>query len=94
MRNLFVLLAIPALFGSGLLIGSRNAPQPVNSQLADAQIVAQDRNVNYVGYRCGDDGATVISRDFPSECQETILLSDAAEFPIPPRSDRQSLPLG
>lgn len=83
-HNLLVLLALPALFGSGFLVGSRNAPVAVDSMLAEAQVVAQDRQVRYVGYLCGDDGATVIARRVPSECKDVWLLSDVDEFKAPP----------
>jgi hypothetical protein len=72
----------------GFLVGSRNAPVAVDSQLAQAQEVSQDRSVRYVGYHCGDDDATVISREMPNiitECKESVLLSEDAEFPAPPR---------
>lgn len=86
-NNGFVTVIGIVALASGFLLGSRIAPQPLNSELADAQVVAQDRQVRYVGYVCGDDGATVISREMPNitECQEILLLSDVAEFPIPPR---------
>jgi hypothetical protein len=82
-----VIIGVVAL-SAGFLVGSRNAPVVVDSQLAEAQVVAQDRDVRYVGYGCGDDGAVVISREFPSECQRTVLLSPDAEFPAPPRRSR------
>lgn len=73
--------------GCGFLAGSRLAPQPLNSELADAQIVAQNRDVRWVAYQCGDDNATYITRDMPNflECKEVRRLSDSREFPAPPR---------
>jgi hypothetical protein len=78
-----LLIGVVAL-SAGFLIGSRNAPVAVNSMLADAQMVAQDRDVRYIGYFCGDDGATVISRQPPTECRNLYLLSDTDEFKAPP----------
>lgn len=86
MRNsgLFVAIVGTVMFASGVLVGSRNAPQPQDSMLAQAQVVAQDRDVRYIGYLCGDDGATVLARELPSECQNSFRLPDDQEFPAPP----------
>lgn len=88
MRNLTLisLLVVSASLGVGFLLGSEARPTPVNSMLADAQIVAQDRHVRYVGYLCGDDGAAVISRNVPSECKDIWLLNEQDEFKAPPRT--------
>jgi hypothetical protein len=80
---LVVALVASASLGSGYLLGQANAP--VNSMLADAQMVAQDRRVQFIGYQCGDDGAAVISRQAPSECKDVWLLSSVDEFKAPPR---------
>ena len=78
-------LVLPAVAGAAFLLGSQVTPTPVNSMLADAQLVAQDRHVRFIGYQCGDDGATVIARDVPGECKDIWLLNDQDEFKAPPR---------
>lgn len=77
-----------AILAAGFLLGSMERPAPpVDSELADAQVVAQDRDVRWVGYQCGDDRATVIAQEMPSiiECKEVRRLSEEREFPAPPR---------
>ena len=78
-------LVLPAVAGAAFLLGSQVAPAPVDSMLAEAQIVAQDRHVRYIGYHCGDDGATVIAREAPNECKDVWLLNPDDEFKAPPR---------
>lgn len=77
-------LLAPALLGAGYLLGNANAPTPVDSMLAEAQVVAQDRAVRFVGYQCGDDGATVLARNPPTECRDIWLLNPNDEFKAPP----------
>lgn len=87
MRNLGIMVAGAAILAAGFLLGSAERPTPVNSMLADAQLVAQDRDVQFIGYHCGDDGATVISRQMPdiNECKDIWRLSPDDEFKAPPR---------
>jgi hypothetical protein len=77
------------LFGAGFIAGSRNAPVPVDSELATAQVLAGDRNVRLIGYHCGDHNLTAVARwedEFPeSGCREIRILRDDVEFPIPPK---------
>ena len=84
----FMLLVGVVSLGSGFLLGSRNAPVAVDSQLAEAQVVAQDRDVRWVAYDCGEDHATYITREMPSiaECKTVQRLRDDLEFPAPPRA--------
>lgn len=82
------MMAGAAILAAGFLLGSQIQPEPpLNSQLADAQVVAQDRDVRWIGYHCGDDGATVIAREMPNimECKEVRRLSEEDEFPMPPK---------
>jgi hypothetical protein len=74
--------------GAGFLLGSQVAPVQVDSMLAEAQVVAQDRHVRWIGYQCGDDGAAVISREMPdiNECKDIWLLNPDDTFKAPPRS--------
>jgi hypothetical protein len=87
MKNLTAALTISAALGAGFLAGSRFVPAPLDSELATAQEIAQDRGVAFVGYLCGDDGATIITHEMPgADCKEARRLSDSAAFPAPPRS--------
>jgi hypothetical protein len=78
-----ILAAIPGIFLAGALVAERSAP--LDSELATAQVLAGDVNVRWAGYGCGDDGATLVTRDMPNltECREVRLLSDSASFPAP-----------
>jgi hypothetical protein len=82
--GLIIALVASASLGSGYLLGQANAP--VDSMLAEAQVVAQDRQVQFIGYSCGDDGATVIARNPPTECKDIWRLNPDDEFKVPPRS--------
>jgi hypothetical protein len=84
--GLLGLVAVVAL-SAGFLMGSQLQPAPLNSELADAQVVAQDRDVRWVAYGCGDDNATLLTREMPNvmECRQVRRLSEIAEFPVPPR---------
>jgi hypothetical protein len=84
MKNSILSMALIAAAIMGGLVGGAIEHTPTNSMRADAQLVAQDRDVRYIGRRCGDDGATVISRDAPSECMEWHYLSEVRSFEAPP----------
>ena len=86
--NGLLLLVGAGCAGAGFLLGSQVQPREIDSQLAEAQVVAQDRDVRWIGYTCGDDGATIISREMPniSECQTVQRLREDTEFPTPPLS--------
>lgn len=72
-------------FTAGELHGMATAP--LDSELATAQELSGDVEVRWAGYQCGDDGATIVTRDMPdlSECREVRRLSDSASFPAPVR---------
>jgi hypothetical protein len=76
-----------ALACAGFLVGSQIRPEPINSELADAQLVSQDRDVRWVAYGCGEDGATLLTREMPDvmECKQARRLSEEHEFAAPPR---------
>lgn len=78
MRNSVFLgaLLVSASLGVGFLLGSQARPQTEMSQLASAQLMSTDKEVKWIGYDCGDDGATVISRELPSECRISSRLSE------------------
>jgi hypothetical protein len=86
MRILTLALIVSASLSGGFLLGSQVRPQEADSMLADAQLVAQDTDVRWVGYRCGDDDATVISRQMPdiNECKDIWRLNPEDTFKIPP----------
>lgn len=78
------LIALPASgFLAGAVVATRTAP--LDSELATAQELSGDKDVRWIAYRCGDDGATLVTRDMPNpmECRETRRLSDSASFPAP-----------
>jgi hypothetical protein len=72
-----------AAFSAGEYYGRETAP--LDSELATAQVLTGDSAVRWAGYGCGNDGATLVTRDMPdlSECREVRLLSDSASFPAP-----------
>lgn len=61
------------------------AMAPLDSELATAQELTGDTGVRWAGYSCGDDSATLVTRDMPdlTECREVRLLSESAAFPAP-----------
>jgi hypothetical protein len=75
--------AVAAAFLAGALVAERSAP--MDSELATAQVLSGDVNVRWTGYGCGNDGATLVTREMPdlSECREVRLLSDSASFERP-----------
>jgi hypothetical protein len=91
MRNYLLSLAAAsalcsaAAFTAGEYHGRETAP--LDSELATAQVLAGDSAVRWAGYGCGNDGATLVTRDMPdlSECREVRLLSDSASFDRPAR---------
>jgi hypothetical protein len=84
-NGLMFFVGIVAL-ASGFLLGSRVAPQPLNSELADAQVVAQNRDVRWIAYGC-EGNSTIIARDMPdiTQCREARRLSEVQSFAVPPR---------
>jgi hypothetical protein len=77
-------VALPASgFLAGAVVASRSAP--LDSELATAQELSGDKDARWIAYGCGDDGATLVTRDMPNplECRETRRLSDSASFPAP-----------
>lgn len=74
-----------AAFIAGTIHGQGIAP--LDSELATAQVLSGDSAVRWAGYGCGNDGATLVTRDMPdlSECREVRLLSERASFPAPGR---------
>jgi len=91
MNKIHVALIAVACASAGFLAGSRNAPIPVDSELATAQLLAQDRQVRLIGYECGDHKLTAVAAyedEFPANgCKEIRVLRDDREFPAPPRTD-------
>jgi hypothetical protein len=90
MRFPLILAAVSAVcsaaaFTAGEYHGRETAP--LDSELATAQVAAGDVRVRWIAYGCGNDGATLITRDMPSlgECREVKLLSESAAFPAPGR---------
>jgi hypothetical protein len=75
--------AVAAAFLAGAVVAERTAP--LDSELATAQMLAGDKDVRWIAYGCGDDGATLVTRDMPSlaECREVARLSDSASFGRP-----------
>jgi hypothetical protein len=70
-------------FTAGELRGQSDAP--IDSELATAQELSGDRDVRWIGYGCGDDGATIVTRDMPgADCKESRRLNDSDYFPAPP----------
>jgi hypothetical protein len=81
-----LLTLTPSAFLAGAVVASRAAP--LDSELATAQELSGDKDVRWIAYRCGDDGATLVTRDMPNplECRETRRLSESAAFPAPGRA--------
>jgi hypothetical protein len=80
MRAFFVLAAIGSLgLAGGFLLGSQERPRTEMSLKAAAQLMGHDKRISYVGYHCGDDGATILARDMDQivgECRESVLLDE------------------
>jgi hypothetical protein len=74
-----------AAFLGGAVVAMRSAP--LDSELATAQELSGDKDVRWIAYGCGDDAATLVTRDMPGlgECNEVRRLSDSASFPAPGR---------
>lgn len=74
--NGIILLVASGAAGAGFLLGSQARPQTEMSQLASAQLISGDKKVAYIGHLCGDDGATVLSREMPdiNECKDISIL--------------------
>ena len=75
----FMLLVGVILLSSGYLLGSAQRPRTEMSLKAAAQLMGHDKRISYVGYHCGDDGATILARDMDQivgECRESVLLDD------------------
>jgi len=91
MRNYLISLAGVAAvcsfaaFSAGEYHGRETAP--LDSERATIQLASGDVQARWIGYSCGDDGATVIARDMPdlTECREVRLASESAAFDIPSR---------
>jgi hypothetical protein len=71
-------------FMAGAVVTSRAAP--LDSELATAQELSGDVQARWIGYGCGDDGATIVTRDMPGDdCKESRQLSEVASFERPTR---------
>jgi hypothetical protein len=71
-----------AAFTAGEYHGHETAP--LDSELASAQELTGDKDVRWIGYLCGDDSATIVTRDMPgTDCKESRRLSDVASFGRP-----------
>jgi hypothetical protein len=71
-----------AAYSAGEYHGRETAP--LDSELATAQVATGDVDVRWIGYLCGDDGATILTRDMPGDdCKESRRLSESAAFPAP-----------
>lgn len=80
------LIALPASgFLAGAVVASRAAP--MDSERATIQEASGDVQAQWIAYGCGDDGATLITRQMPSlaECKEVRLASESASFERPSR---------
>jgi hypothetical protein len=78
------LFALPAsAFLAGAVVASRAAP--MDSELATGQELSRDKDVRWIAYGCGDDAATLVTRDMPNplECRETRRLKDNVSFERP-----------
>lgn len=64
--------------GIGFIIGAQQPPRDVDSELATAQMLAQNKNVRLIGFYCGNHDATVLAEyddEFPSEgCKMIVPL--------------------
>jgi hypothetical protein len=87
MRFPLVLVAVSAAcsfaaYSAGEYHGRETAP--LDSELATAQELSGSTEVRWIGYLCGDDGATIVTRDMPGDdCKESRRLSESAAFPAP-----------
>lgn len=71
-----------AAYSAGEYHGRETAP--LDSELATAQELSGDKDVRWIGRLCGDDGATIVTRDMPgADCKESRRLSDSAYFERP-----------
>jgi hypothetical protein len=71
-----------AAYSAGEYHGRETAP--LDSELATAQELTGDVGVRWIGYSCGDDGATIVTRDMPgTDCRESRRLSESVAFDAP-----------
>jgi hypothetical protein len=86
MRFPFVMTALVAVAGFAFVAGVHRGVEvaPFDSELASAQELTGDKDVHWIGYLCGDDSATIVTRDMPgTDCKESRRLSDVASFGRP-----------
>lgn len=79
-------LAAAGAVALGFLAGEYRGREtaPLDSELATAQELSGDKDVRWIGYSCGDDGATIVTRDMPGDdCKESRRLSELAAFDAP-----------
>lgn len=80
MRNSILTLALVGAAIMGGLVGGnieRANSETRMSELATAQLLTTDKNVRWVGFVCGDDGAVIFTENMPgSDCVEMRRLND------------------